>query len=123
MTNESLAQRHEREFAEVIPGGETVIGSGSKLEKHDVSTSRYNGAWQFRYELKCTQQKGYRLTYKDWRDLVEYVYQNSSDMRPAWGIRYYNEDEKKLADLVVVDLNDWVELLDELTELREQLGK
>lgn len=129
--NDSLSQRHEREVAEVIPGGRQVLASGALLDKHDVSTST-KGSWKFRYELKCTQQKGYRLTVKDWQELVEYVYGQSAEERPAWAIRYYDPESvaarpsdraSVIADLVVVDLNDWCELLAELETLRADKAK
>ena len=125
--NETLSQRHEREFAEVIPGGTGTIASGAKLEKHDVRTNQSEESrfWQFRYELKCTQKKGYRLTKEEWKKLKQYVYSRTSDERPAWAIRFYSEEDKDRTsdviieeDLVVVSLDDWVELLEELRQYR-----
>lgn len=125
--DETLSNRHEREIADILPGAERTLASGAKLDKHDIrtldtATSRH---WQFRYELKCTQKKSYSFKQAEWKDLVEYVYRNSSDMRPAWAVRFYEDVEKSRAvdvpvkaDLVVVDINDWVELLTELDELR-----
>ena len=125
--NETLSQRHEREFAETIPGGAGTLASGAKLEKHDVRTNQDAAAkyWQFRYELKCTQQKGYRFTKKEWKELNDYVYSRTAEERPAWAVRFYEEtkrdrtsDVKVEGDFVVVGLDDWVELLDELQRLK-----
>lgn len=125
--DESLFNRHERELAEILPGVERTIASGAKLDKHDIRTLNTDSSrfWQFRYELKCTQKKSYSFKQSEWKELVEYVYRNSSDMRPAWAVRFYEDVEKARAvdvpvkaDLVVVDVNDWVELLEELEELR-----
>lgn len=125
--DETLSNRHERELAEIIPGVERTIASGAKLDKHDIRTLDTNTSrfWQFRYELKCTQKKSYSFKEAEWKDLVEYVYRNSSEMRPAWAVRFYENVDKARAvdvpvkaDLVVVDLNDWVELLEELEQLR-----
>lgn len=125
--DETLSNRHEREIAKILPGAERTIASGAKLDKHDVRTLKTDSSrfWQFRYELKCTQKKSYSFKEAEWKELVEYVYRNSSDMRPAWAVRFYEDIDKSRAvdvpvkaDLVVVDVNDWVELLEELEELR-----
>lgn len=117
----TLSERHEAHLADVIPGGTRVAGSGSKRESHDVSTPG-GGWWQFRYEAKATQKKSYSLKLADFKDLVNDVYSRSAEERPAWAVRYYGVGDPEVApvlqDLVVVDLNDWVELLEELGRLR-----
>jgi len=121
--DKTLSQRHEREFAEMIPGGAQVLASGAKLDKHDVRTAT-KGTWKFRYELKCTQKKGFRFTAEAWKKLKDYVYGRSSEERPAYALRFYGEDTdriantKVLADLVIVELDDWCELLEELERYR-----
>lgn len=129
--NEKLFERHEREFAELVPGGTQTVASGAKLEKHDVRTtqSKWLRWWFFRYELKSTQKKSYSLKLQAWKDLVEYVTSRSAEERPVWAIRFYGEsvdrtsDTPVLADLVVLDLNDYVELIEELASLRERLDE
>ena len=119
-----LYNRHEKEFAALIPGGERTIASGSKLEKHDVFTAKNesNDHWRFRYELKYTQKASYSFKLKEWQDLKEYVALRGE--RPSWAIRFYGpemdrtENVEVLADMVLVDLNDWVEILEELERLR-----
>src|SRR4030067_1078423 len=91
---ETISQRHEREFAGVIPRGRRVAGSGSKRESHDVSTepSTVVGSWDFRDEWKATQRKSYSLKLQDWLDLVGDVYSRSAAERPAWAVRFYGEE-------------------------------
>ena len=118
----TLSDRHEAHLSEVVPGGARVAGSGSKRESHDVSTrSLTESWWLFRYEAKCTQKKSYSFKEAEWRRLVEDVYSRDAHERPAWAVRFYGEggeDAPVLKDLIVVDLNDWVELLEELETLR-----
>lgn len=120
----TLSGRHEGHLASVVPGGKRVAGSGSKRESHDVFTPT-GGWWQFRYEAKCTQNKSYSFKEAEWRRLVEDVYSRDARERPAWAVRFYgeggSEDAPVLNDLIVVDLNDWVELLEERVELLEEL--
>lgn len=121
-----LSGRQEEEFAKVIPGGKRTIASGAKYDKHDVRTEKTeaNAFWRFRYELKYTQNKSYSFKLKEWQDILEYVALQSADERPAWAVRFYGpnkartEDTPVLADLVVVSLEDWIELLDELERLK-----
>lgn len=119
-----LFNRHEKEFAQIIPGGQRTIASGAKLEKHDVFTEKnaVNDHWRFRYELKYTQNKSYSFKIEDWKQLKEYCALRGE--RPSWAIRFYGpeldrvENVEVVADMVLVDLNDWVEILEELENLR-----
>lgn len=126
-----LSNRHEEEFAQVIPGGDRTIASGAKYDKHDVKTEKTeeNAYWRFRYELKYTQSKSYRFILEDWQAIQQYVALQGADERPAWAMRFYGPTKARasetqvLADLVVVSLEDWVELLEELERLRRASEK
>lgn len=119
-----LFNRHEKEFAALIPGGQRTIASGSKLEKHDVFTEKnaVNDHWRFLYELKYTQKKSYSFKFEEWKALQEYSVLRGE--RPAWAIRFYGDDLDRaenvevLADMVLVSVDDWVEILEELERLR-----
>lgn len=120
---ETLSNRHEREFAEAVPSTLQTLASGGVLEKHDARSEQTedNRYWRYRSELKCTQKKSYSLKCAEWKELVEYSALQGE--RPAWAIRFYEEGEARpnlpvKADLVVLDLNDYVELLEELGRLR-----
>lgn len=116
-----LSRKQEDYLAWVVPGGERVAASGSKRETHDVFTPGGDDWWKFRYEAKCTQAKSYSFKLAEWKELCVHVYSRDVQERPAWAIRFYGEGEADapvLQDLVAVDLNDWVELLEELETLR-----
>lgn len=120
-----LSDQHEKDFAEVVPGGYQTVNSGATFGDRDVNTNLTDGTvwYQFVYELKSTQKGSYRLTLDDWNELVQDTYSRSSSMRPAWAIRFYGEPSRVTpvkADLVVLDLDDFVEILSELTRLRER---
>ena len=126
---DSLDKRHERELAGLVPGGELTIASGAKHEKRDVQSRRSGSGeepdwWRFLYEAKCTQKKGYRVTAELWKEIEKDVLERSVEMRPALALRFYGESKHSigstpvLADLVLVDLNDFVELLEELRHLK-----
>lgn len=120
MADRKLADQQETYLASVLPGASRTSSSGSRRESHDVRTlvSETNNWWRWRYEAKCTQKKSMSFKLADWRDLERDVYSSSVEERPAWAIRFYDEDASVLKDLVAVDLNDWMELLVELERLR-----
>lgn len=118
-----LSRKHESDLASVLPSSERTSASGSRRESHDVQgiVTETNRWWRFRYEAKCTQRKSYSFKRSEWLQLVNDTYVRSAEERPAWAIRFYGEGEASapvLNDLIVVDLNDWVELLVELEKLR-----
>lgn len=106
----ALWQRHEREFAAAVPGGQTVLASGRLVEKMDVQTDRSWGYWRFLYSLKSTANKTMRFDLAWWDEVCDAVASRSVEMRPAMGLRFYGGN-RVLADLVVCGLDDWVELL------------
>lgn len=122
----TLSRRHEQNLAEWIPGGEQTVASGAKLEKHDVKSKKDGFFWRFLYEAKCTQSKGYRITRELWNEVVRNAHLQGQGMRPALAIRFYGESKASVdkvtvdADLVVVDIDDWLELLETLEEYKRR---
>lgn len=109
-----LWQRHEQEFARIVPGGQSIIGSGRLVEKMDVQTDRDGSYWRFLYSLKCTQRKSFRFGIDWWEEVCRAVESRSVEMRPALGLRFYGPgtvNVRAIADLVVCSLDDWAELL------------
>jgi hypothetical protein len=117
-----LSRRQERHLADLIPHAETTPASGSRRESHDVQTRPNDTRWRFRYEAKQTQAASISFKLSAWQQLVNDTYSRGSEERPAWAIRFDGKaegiDVPVLQDLIVVDLNDWVELLEELEKLR-----
>lgn len=105
-------QRHERDFASMVPGGQAVLASGRLVERMDVQTDRSMGYWRFLYSLKSTSNRTLRFDRAWWQEVCDAVASRSVEMRPAMGLRFYGADGNRvLADLVVCGLDDWVELL------------
>lgn len=126
-----LSDRHEREVAELLPGGYTTRASGSKDEKNDVNTVRNGEYFRYSVELKCTQARSFSVTKDLWDLTRQRAYEQSSESRPALGVRFYGPDGKYpgrpsqavdtevLVDLVVLELNDFVEILEKIRSLDE----
>lgn len=121
-----LYERHEAEFAEAMPGGQQTLLSGRGYEKLDVQTERDGGYWRFLFSLKCSEQKGIRVTHELWEEVEDAVYARSSEIRPGLGIRLYEpsglppKSAKVLVDLVAVRVDDLAELLADNKRLRER---
>lgn len=121
---ERLHERHEREIATWLPAGSQTLASGAVAEKRDVQQDRTetNKYWRFLTECRETQSKGYRVTAQEWKALERDVLNRSSDMRPALALRFCGVSKGRgtavEADLVVLDVRDFVELLHEFDALR-----
>lgn len=124
-TKETLSRRHEEELAELLPEGQQTIASGAKHEKHDVKTKRGKSWWRFLVEAKCTQSKGFRVTEELWKEVKQNALLGGPEQRPALAIRFYGDSKESVArtpiqeDLVLVDLHDWLELLEEVRHYTE----
>lgn len=115
-----LFERHEAEVAGLLPRGRKTIASGSKYEKSDVVRL---GAWGLLVECKSTQSAGFRVTRSLWKLARDRAYNRSVDLRPALAIRFYGptktiETTKVIHDLVIIDLEDFTELIHEIDALR-----
>jgi hypothetical protein len=126
---QTLAQRHEEEFAADLDhvGVRQTIASGSVEGNLDANTGVNGDSWRFWYSLKCTVGRGIRLTREIVEEARQAAYSRSSDCRPSWGMRIYEDDHSRkpgvFFDGVLVELSDWVELLEELQDLRRRLGQ
>lgn len=131
MAKQTLFGRHELEIAEQLPEGQLTIASGAKYEKSDVQVERSKSTvwWRSLVECKCTQAKSFSITKELWDLVSNRVYERSAEMRPVLSIRFYGsskaqaQDVAVLTDLVVLDKDDWIELLQENYTLREKLGE
>lgn len=122
---QGLYERHEAEFAAAMPGGQQTLMSGRGYEKLDVQTERDGSYWRFLFSLKCSEQKGIRVTHELWEEVEGAVYDRSSELRPGLGLRLYDPSGSSpksaavLADLVAIRVDDLAELLEENRRLRE----
>lgn len=134
MKQKKLSERHEREYAELLPGGYTTRASGSKEEKNDVHSERDGQYFSFSVELKCTQAKSFSVTKELWDLTRQRTFEKSDECRPALGVRLYGpdgsfpgrptseNDTPVLVDLTVIDTNDFVEMLEKIRSLGEGTG-
>jgi len=131
-----LADIHENDIATWWPNSSTTISSGNKFEKLDVQPDRDNTHWQFLIECKETQQLSYSIKRELWEYIVSRTYERSSEMRPCLAIRFNSpnvehypverevpvDQIKVLQDIAVVDLHDFIELVEEIKKLREKVA-
>lgn len=117
----SLFDRHESEVAAILPRGNKTIASGAKYEKSDVVRL---GSWGFLIECKSTQGIGFRITKGLWKLARKRAYDRSIDLRPALAVRFYGptktiDTTPVIHDLVTLDLEDFIELINEIDSLKE----
>lgn len=106
-----MAKRHEAHVAEVL-GGRLTVGSGNQWRdqtdgKHVHGSREYAFAW----DCKSTLGKSISVTLAAWRKLLE----QADDYLPAMPLRLYADERLTMpaADLVVVDLDAFGEILEE----------
>ena len=66
-------------------------------------------------ECESTNAASYSLKLDFWREVVG---KSTTDRMPLLGIQFRDVDAKRNTNLVVMDANDFAELLEELKELR-----
>jgi hypothetical protein len=129
-----MADRHENEVEEVWPEAKKTIASGAKYEKGDLKTAEVQGI-SFVVECKCTQNASYSITEKVWTEVRDHAQNRSYTARPALAIRLYDKTEEETSwgvrantpetlpvklDLVVLDLNDFIEFYEDYLRLKEK---
>ncbi len=116
-------QDHEEHIAKTIPGAQKTVASGAKYEKCDVVRHDPvgDGYWGFLIECKSTAQVGFRVTRKLLEDTRQYTLERASDLREAQAIRLIGGKGEKTHDCVLLNLNDFAELLTEFDEMRAAL--
>jgi len=133
-----MADRHENEIAEIWPEASKTIASGAKFEKGDLKTNEVEQI-SFVVECKCTQNVSYSITEKVWNEVKEHSQNRSWTSRPALCIRLYGKTEEETSwggkrtntpeqlpvelDLVVLDLNDFLEFYEQYLELKSKQEK
>jgi hypothetical protein len=129
-----MADRHENDLEEIWPEAEKTIASGAKFEKGDLKTTETQGiSWVV--ECKCTQNSSYSITEKVWSEVHNHAQNRSYTARPALAIRLYDKTEEETPwgtrsntpetlpiklDLVVLELNDFIEFYEDYLRLKEK---
>ena len=128
-----MSQRQERELEQEWPEAKRTIGSGAKWEKADLQTQEIQGM-EFMIECKSTQSSSFSITKSIWNTVKSHAQNKSWLSRPILAIRLYGptiemtewgerentpETLPVELDLVVLDKNDFLELLEEFFRLKE----
>jgi hypothetical protein len=130
-----MADRHEKDVEDLWPESKRTIASGAKYEKGDLKTAEVENI-SFVVECKCTQKASYSITEKVWDTVKEHAQNRSWTARPALAIRLYGPTKEETEwggervnlpealpvkqDLVVLDLNDFLEFYEEYLELKRK---
>jgi len=130
-----MADRHESELEAIWPEASKTIASGAKFEKGDLKTEEVENI-SFVVECKCTQNVSYSITEKVWNEVKEHAQNRSWTARPAlavrlygptkeetsWGVRENTPEELPIKqDLVILDLNDFLEFYEDYLKLKSKL--
>ena len=130
-----MADRHESDVEAIWPEASKTIASGAKFEKGDLKTSEVE-LISFVVECKCTQNVSYSITEKVWSEVKDHAQNKSWTARPALAIRLYGPTKEETTwggvrentpetlpvnqDLVVLELNDFLEFYEDYLRLKEK---
>jgi hypothetical protein len=104
-----MSDAHEKSIKDILPETHLTGSSGNKSEKNDVVSSK-DQSFSVSLECKSTTKKSYSLSLETWNKTEERA--SSQWRRPGMPIRFYLDEElKNYKDLIVLDLNDFAELM------------
>lgn len=108
-TTRDMSDRHEADLVELL-GGRRTPGSGNQFNNQmDGRHRRYDDAYAFAWDGKATFGKSIGVTREMWAKARE----QSGDECPLLALRWYDNERLHVGlDLVVVDIHDFVELLE-----------
>lgn len=114
--NRRMSQHHERSVAEFL-GGRVCPGSGNHFANQmDVRQSRMHQEFAFAVDCKATRSASVSVSRAMWNKAVE----QAGGERPMLALRLYTSDRLDYdIDLVVIKWDDFLELLERLSELVE----
>lgn len=104
-----MAEDHERYLADVLRGRKTR-GSGNQFANPcDGRQNRYETGMAFAWDGKSTLGKSISVSRAMWDKLEEQAHGE----RPLLPLRFYNTERLSVGlDLVVLDLDDFIELVE-----------
>lgn len=118
--NRAMSKDHERDIAERLNGRQTR-GSGNQWNgPMDGRQDRYRIRFAFAFDCKATRGESLGVGRRMWAKAVD----QAGGERPCIPLRYYRNDRLSEIDpdLVVLDMNDFEELLEALDTLTEELA-
>ena len=116
-TTRDMSDAHEKHLVEMF-GGRRTPGSGNQFNNPmDGRLNRYTDDLAFAWDGKSTLFQSITVT----REMWEKAKEQALGERPMLALRWYATERLSVAqDLVVVDINDFAELL-ELARLGAQM--
>lgn len=129
-----ISDRHESDIEKLWPEAKKTLASGAKHEKGDVKTAEIHNI-EFCIECKATQNKSYSITKEVWETIKQHAMDKSYTARPVLAVRLYGPTKVEESwgtrevspesltveqDLVIMDLNDFLEFYEEYLELKEK---
>jgi hypothetical protein len=113
-----MSDAHEEHLAARF-GGKQHAGSGNQWNRPmDGSHNRHERKWAFAWDGKATLAKSVGVTLAMWQKAKE----QAGFRIPMLALRYYGDDRLSTvtADLVVLDADDFANIIDRLEELEQQ---
>jgi hypothetical protein len=108
-----MAQIHERDVAALL-GGRVQRGSGNQWHNPGDGVNGHGEEFAFAWDCKSTMSLSYAVGRETWRKIKE----QSQGLRPAIPVRFYDDhSHEAYVDLIVIDLNDFVEMRARIAEL------
>lgn len=113
-----MGDDHESYIVERL-GGRKTPGSGSQWRNPlDGRHNRYEDEFAYAWDCKSTLAGSISVNLKVWEKTKE----RADGERPLMPLRFYHDERlKKYTDLVTMELEDFIELLDTINGLREEL--
>jgi hypothetical protein len=110
---------HERDVAKLL-GGRVPRGSGNQWHNPTDGVSPHAEVFAFSWDCKATMANSFSITRMTWKKIKE----QASGLRPAVPVRFYDDYTFRThVDLIVLDLNDFVEMKDRITELEAEIER
>jgi hypothetical protein len=116
--SKKMGDTHEAHLSEIL-GGAVTRGSGNQWKAQmDGRHNRMKRRFAFAWDGKSTLKASISVSLKMWRKARE----QSGGERPLLALRFYNTEklDDVLDDLVVLDLNDFAELLEVAESVKRQ---
>lgn len=107
--NRRMSDKHEADLATWL-NGRVTRGSGNQAANPmDGRNNRYKDVMAFCWDGKSTRAKSIGVSLAMWEKAKEQAHGE----RPALPLRFYSADRLSVAqDLIVLDLNDFIEMLE-----------
>lgn len=114
--NKKMGDAHEEHLAQRLGGRKSKSSGNQFSDQMDGRHSRLDEHFAFAWDGKSTLGKSVGVSREMWRKAGE----QSHGERPMLGLRFYDDERLRgFTDLVVIDLEDFVELLESARKLAE----